>query len=162
MNCKRSGRTRSWPNWGTILLFAWRNWGRPQKSFQNSRFLSWDSNRAVPPGYERTALRLEKKIVRFYNYKRGTQWQTVYTSYIIKEARIFISEIGNKLRLFMLASLLLLTGARVMNVCVRARACTKGPVSEWLPARATPSRGVVTSSSQIPPLREEEAPFQNT
>jgi hypothetical protein len=31
MNCKGSGRKRSWHNWGTILAFVWRDWRKPRQ-----------------------------------------------------------------------------------------------------------------------------------
>jgi hypothetical protein len=45
-------------------------------------------------------------------------------------------------------------------MCVRACVCV--PISEWVPARGTSSRRGLTSSSQMPPLVQEVAPFLNT
>jgi hypothetical protein len=47
---------------------------------------------------------------------------------------------------------------RRVSVCVWRR----GRVSEWVPAQVTPDTWGVTSSSQTPPLVEEEAPLLNT
>jgi hypothetical protein len=43
---------------------------------------------------------------------------------------------------------------------VCACVCRKGPVSEWVPVRITPTRGRATDSSRTPPLVEEEARFK--
>jgi hypothetical protein len=32
MNCKGLGRLQSWPAWGTIPAFAWKDYGKPQKN----------------------------------------------------------------------------------------------------------------------------------
>jgi hypothetical protein len=47
-----------------------------------------------------------------------------------------------------------------IGVCVWVREIAA--VTEWGPARVTPRRQGETTSSQTPPLVEEEAPFQNT
>jgi hypothetical protein len=37
---KEFGRKRLWPNWGSLPAFAWRNWGKSQKTLSQD---SWDS-----------------------------------------------------------------------------------------------------------------------
>jgi hypothetical protein len=52
-----------------------------------------------------------------------------------------------------------LVRSQIQNVCVRAIVCRREPISEWVPARVTKG---MTSSSETPPLVEEEAPLLNT
>jgi hypothetical protein len=55
MNLKGSRRKlRSWPNPSTIPTFAWREWGNPRSSYQDSLYLGRDSNQASLQRYHYT------------------------------------------------------------------------------------------------------------
>lgn len=44
MNCRGYGREESWPIVRYYPATPWRDWGKPQTTWQNSQFLGWDLN----------------------------------------------------------------------------------------------------------------------